>query len=547
MRARISSECAGQRGTWGRGNSLARSGPGLILPRPAGRRSQSQKNRRPSGVTPGARRLGGAPGLAPPSGNAVHPVDDAAVHAERGVMLADRIFVGPVEQAVHLAFGVVEQLNLPDAELVRPLVAGVVGDLRDRLGGQLEVLVEIHEPGHVGPSCAGVVAGTDTDQAGVLSHRRRAERARSASTAATAATSAAAIAITAICQPGMPPTTTVWITGEALRTASVPVVPPGPPGTRIIAIDVGAVPTNITAMTPKLPSKTTSLLKPLMMPMIRSPSRDAIGHTRIAALLTVRRYGGTTASWIGSDYPDLCSGSLDLCSARPRLEPRPGLSCQTSGRQPGQLAGPEPPVGLGDREAVLVVAGKHGHDAVGVLGQPAPALLDQRAGPCRPRVGAGALPDLVARGAQGGDAPVLEPAAPFQQDPLAGGRGALASGGAGRPAGHPAGGGDLQADNEVLVGGFGQRRAVSRQQVQHRVVADLDDGTEPVEPGGVRAVDQRAQHTAAQPESLVVIEHGERQLGRVLGGGHVPGLRGQPGDQRRLRAPGVEAAAERVR
>src|SRR6266567_2451384 len=108
------------------------------------------------------------------------------------------------------------------------------------------------------------------------------------------------------------------------------------------------------------------------------------------------------AVWTGSDPataggPPLAvseepAGALVLCFARPRV------SGQTSGRRRGQLAGPEPPVGLGDRQAVLVVAGKHGHDAVGVLGQPAPALLDQRAGPCRPRVGAGALPDFVARG-----------------------------------------------------------------------------------------------------------------------------------------------------
>ena len=57
-------------------------------------------------------------------------MDGPAVHPERGVVLADRVLVRAVEQAVHLAVGVVVQLDLADAELVRPLVASVVGDLR---------------------------------------------------------------------------------------------------------------------------------------------------------------------------------------------------------------------------------------------------------------------------------------------------------------------------------------------------------------------------------------------------------------------------------
>src|SRR5215470_2564627 len=117
---------------------------GLILPRGTDIRPGNSR-------VPGAGRIRGPRAhvvLVRPSGDAVHPVDGPAVDAERGVVLADRVFVGPVEQAVHLAVGVVVQLDLPDAELVRPLVAGVVGDLRDRLWRQLEVCVEIHEPGH---------------------------------------------------------------------------------------------------------------------------------------------------------------------------------------------------------------------------------------------------------------------------------------------------------------------------------------------------------------------------------------------------------------
>jgi hypothetical protein len=82
------------------------------------------------------------------SGKAVHPVDVAARHIQRGVVLADGLFVRPVEQAVHLAPGVVVQLDLAHAELIGPAVAGVIGDLRDGLGGQLQILVEVHESCH---------------------------------------------------------------------------------------------------------------------------------------------------------------------------------------------------------------------------------------------------------------------------------------------------------------------------------------------------------------------------------------------------------------
>ena len=99
------------------------------------------------------------------------------------------------------------------------------------------------------------------------SSRRRASRARSASTAVTAATIATATEIEAICQPGMPPTTTVWTTGAG---AFGPLIPPAP-GTGTIAVDAEASLANATAMTPRLPSTAPSLLKPLMKPMMSSP------------------------------------------------------------------------------------------------------------------------------------------------------------------------------------------------------------------------------------------------------------------------------------
>ena len=52
------------------------------------------------------------------------------------MVVADGLFVPPVEQAVNLAGVVVKQLELAHTELVGLGVAGVVGDLRDRLGGQ---------------------------------------------------------------------------------------------------------------------------------------------------------------------------------------------------------------------------------------------------------------------------------------------------------------------------------------------------------------------------------------------------------------------------
>src|SRR6266700_7348909 len=126
---------------------------GLILPRSTDIRPGNRRARGRNPV-PGHASCGSGP-----SGDAVHPVDGPAVQAERGVVLADRVLVRPVEQAVHLAVGVVVQLDLADAELVRTLVAGVVGDLRDGLGRQLEIGVIVHEPGHVSSPYRRAVTG----------------------------------------------------------------------------------------------------------------------------------------------------------------------------------------------------------------------------------------------------------------------------------------------------------------------------------------------------------------------------------------------------
>jgi hypothetical protein len=75
-------------------------------------------------------------------------VDVAARHSQRGVVLADGLLVRAVKQAVHLAPSVVVELDLAHAELIGPGVTRVLGDLRDGLGGQLQILVKVHESRH---------------------------------------------------------------------------------------------------------------------------------------------------------------------------------------------------------------------------------------------------------------------------------------------------------------------------------------------------------------------------------------------------------------
>src|SRR5215467_12350373 len=85
----------------------------------------------------------------PRSLEAADLVDVAAGHAERRVVTNDRVLVRALEQAVHLPGWVVVQLDLPHAEHVGLVVAGIVGDLLDCLRRQLQVLVEVHESWHL--------------------------------------------------------------------------------------------------------------------------------------------------------------------------------------------------------------------------------------------------------------------------------------------------------------------------------------------------------------------------------------------------------------
>src|SRR6185312_8553689 len=140
--------------------------------------------------------------------------------------------------------------------------------------------------------------------------RRRAVRPRSASTATIPVTSAAAAAIAAICQPGMPPTTTVWTTvAGAVAPSWLPLPPTG-----IIDVDAEALLAKLTAMTARLASTAPSRLR-LLMVLIEwfslpgSPGRGRGRQPGPLAFLTLRRYGATTAFRIGSITQFLRSGS----------------------------------------------------------------------------------------------------------------------------------------------------------------------------------------------------------------------------------------------
>ena len=53
-----------------------------------------------------------------------------------------------VRQVLREAASAPQFFDLSDAELVRLAILGVLGDLFDRLVRQLQIIVEVHEPGH---------------------------------------------------------------------------------------------------------------------------------------------------------------------------------------------------------------------------------------------------------------------------------------------------------------------------------------------------------------------------------------------------------------
>jgi hypothetical protein len=124
----------------------------------------------------------------------------------------------------------VVKLDLAHAELIDPGVAGVLGELRDGVGGQLQILMKVHESTHVMLLLPGPLFMARA--AAVIAFRRVA-RARSSSTAKVAASRADPTAIRAICQPGMPPATTMWTAGA--RCCGTTADPPLPPAGTSIA------------------------------------------------------------------------------------------------------------------------------------------------------------------------------------------------------------------------------------------------------------------------------------------------------------------------
>jgi hypothetical protein len=81
-------------------------------------------------------------------------------------MFADRLLVRAFQEAGDLAAGVVLTLDLPPTELAGSAGPRPCGYLLDGLGRELQVIVEIREPGHgippdhgSLPNCA-LVAGT---------------------------------------------------------------------------------------------------------------------------------------------------------------------------------------------------------------------------------------------------------------------------------------------------------------------------------------------------------------------------------------------------
>jgi len=72
----------------------------------------------------------------------------ATRNTQRGVVTADGLGVGRLQQAVDLPVGIVEELNLTNAKLVGLLILGLLGYLLNGLVRQLQIFMEIHKLGH---------------------------------------------------------------------------------------------------------------------------------------------------------------------------------------------------------------------------------------------------------------------------------------------------------------------------------------------------------------------------------------------------------------
>src|SRR3954452_24037143 len=78
-------------------------------------------------------------------------VHGAAGDVERRVVLADRLLVGALEQAVHVPGLVVVELELGDAERIAFLVTCTACELVDRRLRQLQIVVVVHVARHLSP------------------------------------------------------------------------------------------------------------------------------------------------------------------------------------------------------------------------------------------------------------------------------------------------------------------------------------------------------------------------------------------------------------
>src|SRR5262249_17309802 len=111
----------------------------------------------------------------------------------------------------------------------------------------------------------------------------------------------------AICQPGMPPTTTVRTTVAGAGAG----LTPEPPPTGITVVDAEALLAKPRPMAPALASMTPSRRRILIVRMSTFPSPGCHpGQT--AALLTLRRYGPGTFFRIGTIPQIRGPGSLDF-------------------------------------------------------------------------------------------------------------------------------------------------------------------------------------------------------------------------------------------
>lgn len=79
----------------------------------------------------------------------------AAVNTDSSVMITHRLLIRTIEEALHLAFVVVVELDLASAEFVDLTRLGVGSNAGQLLRRQFETLVVVHETWHAVPPSQG--------------------------------------------------------------------------------------------------------------------------------------------------------------------------------------------------------------------------------------------------------------------------------------------------------------------------------------------------------------------------------------------------------